>query len=129
VRKTTLLLTLIFFLPFFFPKKADASLLIVKNDGKVVVNVLASESSLALGVPERGELGVKDVASEGSSSENIYLSKENDKISLKVGSDKTYDVSNWTDDIVVIEERPEVKSIKIELLDSFWKQRYLIENR
>ena len=117
MRKVSFLLTLLVFLPFFLPKTAAASILVVKNDGKVVVNVLASESSLALRVPERGKLGVKDVASEGGSNENISLSKENDKISLKVGSDKVYDVSNWKDNIIEIEERPEVKSIKIELLD------------
>jgi hypothetical protein len=117
VRKIVVFVFLLVFLPLYFPSRADASLLVVKKDGQVVANVLASETSLALGVPVRGQLGVTDVVAGGSSNENISLSKENDKISLKVGSDKTYDVSNWKDNIIEIEERPEVKSIKIELLE------------
>lgn len=121
MRKVYFLLILSAFLPLFFPQRVDASFLVVKGSGQVIVNVLASETSLALDVPQRGELGVKDVASEGSSSENISLSKENNMISLRVGADKTYDVSNWKDNIIEIEERPDVKSIKIELLDGQFK--------
>lgn len=102
------------------PAKAG-SLAVVNKDGNVTINVLASESFLALSVPERGELGVKNVADEGVSSENISLSKENNIISLRVGDEKEFDVTSWKENIIEIEERPDTKSIKIELFENKFK--------
>jgi len=68
----------------FFPSRVEASLLVVKSDGELVLNVLSSESALVLEIPNYGQLGVKKAATEGETSENILLSREDNKISLRI---------------------------------------------
>jgi len=102
-----------------FPKKAGASLLVLKGSGEVVWNVLSQE--IALDTPKHSFIEVKKVAdSDSPKTSQISLRKDEDKISLSVFSgnqEKEMDVSNWSDDLVEIEERPETQKVKIGLMD------------
>ena len=108
----------------FFPSRVEASLLVVKSDGELVLNVLSSESALVLEIPDYGQLGVKKAATEGETSENILLSREDNKISLRIGESKFFDVTDWKEGVMEIEERPESKSIHIDL----WENKFRIQS-
>jgi hypothetical protein len=109
---------LIFFL--YFPKNAQASLVEVNEQGEVVLNVLSIDTPEILNLPKKS-IEVTNVADETPPpDENISLKKENEKISLKVGSDEL-DVTNWDDDLIQIEEREDVKKLKISLVEDKFK--------
>src|SRR3989344_3480571 len=64
---------------------------------------------------------VKSVASNsGSNLSTISLTKLEDKISMEVSSGsetRNLELSNWEEDLVELEERPEVKNIKIGIVE------------
>jgi len=104
------------FLFFVFVPQVDASLLTIKEDGEVIVKVLSSEDTIALGYPKESKLEVKQVANSGlNENTQVVLSKEDGKVSLQVGNDRSLDVTDWKDDLVEIEERPDTKRIKVGL--------------
>lgn len=119
MRKTSLfLLTLVLFL-FVFSGSVSASIITVDSGGKVIFNVLSDQ--IALNVPQKSNLEVKDVASAGSATnENISIKKEGDKVMLFVGQgsdQKSFDVTNKSEDLVTLEERGSVKRINITTKD------------
>lgn len=121
MRKLLFLLIILAF-PLFYAKDANAAILHVDNEGEVIWNVLSYNNLLALGVNERNELEVKDVAdSSVSKNDLISLRKEDDKILLEVdGEDggKEIDVTSLGNDLVEIEERGDVRKVKIGLVDN-----------
>lgn len=100
-----------------FPQTTKASLITVNGSGEVIFNVLSSEDQLALSIPERKQIEVKEIAAERSANNSsISLSKEDGKIYLRVGEGegaKEMDVTTWQEDLVEIEEREGVKRIEI----------------
>jgi hypothetical protein len=90
--------------------------LVIDKNGVVVWNVLSEESNI-LKPPELSYLSVKEIGdSQLGQNARVSLKKDGDKISLVVSSesgDKQLDVSDWKDDVVEIEERPEVQMLKI----------------
>lgn len=119
MKKTPLFLFTIGLFLFIFAKGVHASIVTVNSDGKIIFNVLADQ--IALNVPQKSNLEVKDVASAGSATnENISIKKEGDKVMLLVGqgsTQKTFDVTNKSEDLVTLEERANTKRINITTKD------------
>jgi hypothetical protein len=117
VRKLYLLVCLIVLFFFAFADSPLASsFVVVDSEGKVIVNVLAEEASL-LSVPEPAGLDVKNLADQSSGNRLISLAKNGNDISLKVGDEKSFDVTNWKDNLVEVEEKENVKKVVISLKD------------
>jgi hypothetical protein len=98
-----------------------AALVTVEKNGLVQVNVLAAQDSLALTIPKREDLEIKDIAlSVDEGVPSIYLTKTGETVQLKVKTDneeKSLDVTNFSGDVIEIEERGEVQKIKIYVKD------------
>jgi len=101
-------------------KPTFASLLVVKNEGEIVWNVLAEEDNLSLDVPKHSYLEVTKIAQVNPSESSLVVLKRQDgKISLSVDSGdekKQLDVTNWKEDVIEVEERAEVKKLVINFL-------------
>ena len=118
-------LAVIFLVTLFFlvglAKKAEASLLLINKEGKIILKVLSSQDTHGLEIPRREYLAIKAVASQTSDSDaKVSLSKLDGKVTLDVSSDlsqRSLDVTNYQEEIVEIEERPEVKRFTISLKD------------
>ena len=102
-------------------KPTFASLLVVKNEGEIVWNVLAEEDNLSLDVPKHSYLEVTKIAQVNPSESSLVVLKRQDgKISLSVDSGdekKQLDVTNWKEDVIEVEERAEVKKLVIKIVD------------
>lgn len=99
-----------------------ASLLTVKKDGSLVFNVLSAEDSASLSIPQSESLKVKEIASTEPINMNgkISLGKDGENFTMNVATsqgEKALDVTNFKGDLVEIEERPTVRSIKVGLSD------------
>src|SRR4030042_3992574 len=110
--KKMIFLCVITFLFFLSTRPAKASIIAIDKNGNITWKILAYESPLALEVPKQN-LEVKNVTSTNSSNREISLSKEDGKVSLKVGDSDTLDVTNMGDSLVEIEERGDTKKIEI----------------
>jgi hypothetical protein len=112
---------------FAFSSEVEAtSLISINKEGEVIFNVLSSKDEIALGIPKRELLEVREIAAGSSASFNsrISLTKQEDKLLLKVKTnegEKDLDVTNWEEDIVEIEERGEVKKVIIGLVGDKFK--------
>lgn len=102
-----------------FPKKVDASLLLINKEGRIILKVLSSQDTHGLEIPRREYLAIKAVADQTSDSDaEVSLSKLDGKVTLDVSGStgqKSLDVTNYQDEIVEIEERPEVERFTISL--------------
>jgi len=105
-------------LTFMFVGEARASLLRVTKEGEVVTNVLSLTSGLALSAPDADRFEVVDI-SRDDEDQTIYLSKDDGGFAyLALGEGGTrYEVTNVEEDIVEIEEREEIKRLRIILQD------------
>ena len=99
---------------------AEAALLTINREGRVIWKVLSETSNLALSLPPKGDLKVKEAAKsnlgEGAS---VSLSKDSGRISLVVEegqAQKNLDVTSWAGGIIEIEERPEMEKLTISIL-------------
>lgn len=118
MQKTKLPLLIFFYLIFFVnPKPVSAALIDIPKEGVAVVNVLSSTTQLEY--PEVQALEITK-ASHGENQKlaNVSLLKEEgDKISLKIetseGSEKKFDITNFNEEIIEIEEVQASKKIKI----------------
>ncbi len=103
-------------------RPAYASLIHVKADGQVIVNVLASSDSLALEIPKKESLQVTDLAlSDVPAHALISLNQEDGKINLNVATEdgqKNLDVTDYKDNIIEVEERSGVEKIMIGLVNN-----------
>ena len=103
----------VFLLSFFFlATPAKASIISIDKNGNIIWKILAYESPLALEIPKQN-LEVKNVTNTDSFNREISLTKEDGKVSLKVGENDTLDVTNMGDSLVEIEERGDTKKIEI----------------
>ena len=110
--KKMIFLCVITFLFFLSTRPAKASIIAIDKNGNITWKILAYESPLALEVPKQN-LEVKNVTNTDSSNREISLTKEDGKVSLKVGENDTLDVTNMGDSLVEIEERGDIKKIEI----------------
>src|SRR4030067_966830 len=116
----------VFLLSFFFlVTPAKASIISIDKNGNIIWKILAYESPLALEIPKQN-VEVKNVTSTNSSNREISLSKEDGKVSLKVGDAETLDVTNMGDSLVEIEERGDIKKIEIGITEENKDVSYLI---
>ena len=117
----------VFFLFFLIPNTVNASLITVDKEGEVIVNVLALQDGIALTLPERSDLSIKNLSvSEDLKEKILSLKILEDKTTLEIengDSPYVFDVTNWSEDLIEIEERGSVKKIKIYLEDG----RFVIE--
>lgn len=120
-RKIFSTLSLFIFLFLFSPTEAKAALIHIKPDGLVEFSVLGSEDSLALGIPKKESLQIKQIAStESTNPSQVSLSQENGKFSLSVASaegQKSMDVTGFKDSLVEIEERNQANKVHIGIID------------
>jgi hypothetical protein len=107
---------------FLLPGSTKASLVRVGESGDVIVKVLSSEDSIALEIPQSDYLEVKNIAKEIPDPESkISLVKDNGEIMLKVATksgEKSLDVTNYEDEVIEIEERPQTKKVAISITDN-----------
>lgn len=85
------------------PSLALASLVTINKNGETIWKVLSSQDEVSLGV-KRNSLEVKEVASDIAEDTRIAIKREDGKIYLN-----EFDVTNWQEDLVEIEERGETK--------------------
>lgn len=94
---------------------AYASLININKEGKVVINVLSAEESIGLEIPQSDFFEVRNIISETPDADAVItLAKTDGKSTLKVSSnsgDKSLDVTNYKDEVLVVEERPEVQKL------------------
>lgn len=101
---------------FAFTSPIQASLVKIEKSGEVVVSVLSKEDEALLG--EERNLEIKRIASEDrETNSNIVISKSGEKVSMRVGMDEIFEVTDWNDDLVEIEARENVKRVKIAYRD------------
>lgn len=114
-----MLFSVLFLIILFYPKEIFASSLFkVNSDGSLTFNVLSSEDSLALGLPQKSSLEVKEVAGRTPDYQNIILKKEGSgKYSLYLGEKNALDITNWRDSVIEIEEKEETKKVDVLLSD------------
>jgi hypothetical protein len=121
MKKTLSFLVILTSLFFVTASTTHAGFITINKDGSITWNVLSSEVSDGPSIPKREELAIKDVigTSEGTIPAEVSLGKDNGKVELKVtdsSGGKKIDVTSIKGDLIEIEERPEVKTIKIGVL-------------
>ena len=81
----------------------------------MIIKVLSAEESIGLEIPQSEFLEVKNILSETpDSNAKISLVKNEGKTTLNVTSssgNKSLDITNYKDEILVVEERPEVQKL------------------
>ena len=111
---------LFFFIFFLSSREAHASVVTIKANGELVLNVLASETT-SLSIPKRSELSVKSTKTEEINNDSkVSLLTYDGKLILNIDSpegEKELDVTNVSGEIVEIEERPEVDTLKVAFED------------
>lgn len=118
MKKQVLSVFLITFLFLISTKQVDASLMVIDSEGDINWKVLSYESSLALDVPEDTNIEVTKVANDRANSKTIVtLKKENDRITLSEVGGRELDVSSWENDVIEVEERGDVKKLKVTIDD------------
>jgi hypothetical protein len=121
MRKLFCLFGFLFFFFFGFAAPVEASLLVVKSDGTLQWKVLSAEDEASLSIPRHSSLGIEKAANLAyDTNSTVTLDKSGDSINLAVKSgDKTsnLDVTNWKDNLVEIEEKPEVQKVTIAIKD------------
>ena len=96
----------------------NASIASIGRKGEVVLNVLSAQDSEE-GVPQMDSLKVSKSSVEmGEADVPISLFRKDNKYLLNItgkNGEKSYDVTNYQDSILEIEERPSVKKLSISL--------------
>jgi hypothetical protein len=114
-RKILLILVLVFLIFLASLRNANASLISIDKEGRIVINVLSAEKSVGLEIPQSEYLEIKNILSETpDSNAKISLVKNEGKTTLNVTSssgNKSLDITNYKDEILVVEERPEVQKL------------------
>jgi hypothetical protein len=108
MKKASILFIFLFCFLFLGRAGVQASIVTIDKNGQVTVKVLAS----------RSDLSIKEIKEEeGTPSDSqVSLTRANGKIALSITSEegeRNIDISNLGGDLVEIEERPQVKNIKI----------------
>lgn len=117
MRKLIFVFAAILFISFLLAPSASAGILTVREDGEVVFNVLSEKDSIALEIPRSSYIEVKRAAEvEPRGSAKIALTKEGEKVNLQIDGNnyqRRLDVTQWKDELIEIEERPETKKVSI----------------
>lgn len=112
---------LILILTFFFlvsVRQAEASLMVIDKEGNINWKVLSYESSLALDVPSDSNIEVTKVVDKAANGKTIVtLRKEDDRITLSEVGGRELDVSSWENDVIEMEERGDVRKLKVTIED------------
>jgi len=119
MRKVLVCLLLLVSFIFVSPVTIDAALLVVSEGGNVVWNVLSEDYSADLEIPESESIEVARVSGEDLD-ERIKLQKEDGKVSLLTQSgsgEKKLDLDGIEEDVLEIEERPEVQKVVVSIVD------------
>jgi hypothetical protein len=110
------LLTLLIFANF---HTVSASLLVVKPNGSLQINVLSAEKDITLSSPDHSNLEFNKVGNNSVSDASIVkLNKTNGKVNLQVYGTSGLDnlnVTDYKDNILEVEERPDSQKISISL--------------
>ena len=105
---------------FIVTPSAQASLVVIDKEGRVVINVLSAEESIELEIPSSEFFEIKNVVSETPEQDaKISLAKVDGKATLEVSSssgNKSLDVTDYNKDVIEIEERPQVQKLTISVL-------------
>jgi hypothetical protein len=100
-----------------FAEPTEASLVTIDGEGKIIVNVLASEDSVGLEIPTNELLEVKNLAADIRDSQaKVSLNKSDGKVQMNVSTtsgEKSLDVTGLQDDLIEIEERPRTEKLVI----------------
>ena len=117
----TIATVLVFLLLFINATPAYGSLITIEKEGNVVFSVLAEEDSIALGTSGQSNIEVNKIADEKVGEDSsVSLSREGGKINLGVSDGnetRQMNVSEISDDLVELEERPEIQKINIGIRD------------
>jgi len=104
----------------------SASLVTIESDGEVVVNVLGDETTKP-DIPRSESLTVTNALSYApNTNSQVSLVKEDGEVKLKLSGDSGNDsltVSDYTDQLIEIKERPETATLSIKVKDG----KFLIE--
>lgn len=102
-----------------------SSFVVIRNDGKVISNVLADSDGVGLQIPEYKSVEISHIANtESSLDSHVSLTRTDGKISLVISSpsgDKEFDVTDWKDNLVEIEERGETQKLIIKAVADGFK--------
>jgi hypothetical protein len=106
---------------FIFSTQANASIVVLQENGEVVINVLSYENDGLLEIPQSESLEIKDLAMGTFSGDSaISLTKNGENYTLNIASqtgEKSLNVTDFGEEIIEIEERPESKKLTISLSD------------
>lgn len=119
--KRIIFVVVLFLLYAFSVTRIQASLIVIDPQGVVVWNVLSSQDEVDLEIPRRDFLEVRNIGADADSASAVKISlrRIDGHVQLKVASsegEKELDVTDYTEDLVEIEERPELTRLKIGLI-------------
>jgi hypothetical protein len=99
----------------FVPSEIYASIATIKPNGEVLINVLSYEDS-ELEIPKSESLRINEVVGEDKNPSSLALIRDGGGVKLTVdnnNSSQTLDVTQVKDNLIEIEERPEVEKLAI----------------
>lgn len=124
--KKALLIALLLLFPFFLPKSASASLIVIDKEGVIIWRVLGSETTLSE-IPTNSAITVTNLIAEGgATASQVSLFREGGKITLNVregSQEKSMAITSPERSLIEIEKRPQVRNVKI----GVWNERFLID--
>ena len=107
---------LVFITFLLFASEVDASFVFIDKDGRISVNVLASEDAVSLSVPGDKDITINKINEPGSDLEGkITLKNTEEGVSLNIKDTQQYDVTNIKENLVEIEQRGDEKKVLISL--------------
>ena len=113
MRKILIIPIFTFFL-FVLAQGAYASILVIDENGELNWNVLSYESSVALEVPKDSDIDVTKIADRKVEDGGLVsVKKDGEKITLSEVGGREFDVTNYSDNLIEIEEREDSKKLVI----------------
>lgn len=115
--KVVITIVFLAFFLFIFENTANASLILIEKNGDLTWNVLSEQDALNLETPKYSSLELKKIADENiGNTSSVSLKKTAEGITLSVDSENTkkeMNISDFSEEIIEIEGRPELKRIGI----------------
>jgi len=104
-------------LNFMFSEDTFASILTIDKNGEIIMNVLSEEDSVFLELPDKENMEVKKAAGDLVNGETkVSIHKEDGKLTLNINdelTEKKLDITDYKENIVEIDQRPNVDRIII----------------
>ncbi len=118
MRRVFLSTVIAFLLLFVSTSSTYAAFITIDKNGKVIWNVLASEDESTFLTPKPKAVDIKNVAYANTplTDAKILLQNNDGKTTLDIESksgDTQTDVTNYQDNLIEIEERPDIKKLRI----------------